>query len=127
MFDIGFSELIVIGIVALVVVGPERLPRVARTAGLLLGRMQRYVSEVKADINREMQLDELKKLQSDVQQSVRDFERGVADEMRTIEQSVEQAVDSLGADIRPSGATPDDPDGGEPPRGASPPAAKAKE
>ena len=51
MFDIGFSELIVIGIVALVVIGPERLPKVARTAGLLLGRLQRYVNDVKADIN----------------------------------------------------------------------------
>jgi len=63
MFDIGFSEMIVIAIVALVVIGPERLPRVARTAGLLLGRLQRYVSDVKSDINREIQLDELKKLQ----------------------------------------------------------------
>ena len=62
MFDIGFSELIVIGIVTLVVVGPERMPRVARTAGLLLGRVQRYVNGVKADISREIQLDELKRL-----------------------------------------------------------------
>ena len=63
MFDFGFSELIVIGIVLLVVVGPERLPKVARTAGHLLGRVQRYVSDVKSDIQREMQLEELKKLQ----------------------------------------------------------------
>ena len=56
MFDISFSELIFIGVVALVVIGPERLPRVARAAGLLLGRMQAYVNEVKADIHREMQL-----------------------------------------------------------------------
>lgn len=55
MFDVGFSELIVIAIVALVVIGPERLPKVARTAGLLLGRLQRYVNDVKADIKREMQ------------------------------------------------------------------------
>ena len=59
MFDVGFSELMVIAIVALIVIGPERLPKVARTAGHLLGRLQRYVSDVKADINREMQLDEL--------------------------------------------------------------------
>ena len=52
MFDIGFSELVVIGLVALVVIGPERLPRVARTVGHLLGRLQRYVSDVKADIHR---------------------------------------------------------------------------
>ncbi|MDR2614004.1 MAG: Sec-independent protein translocase protein TatB [Candidatus Accumulibacter sp.] len=127
MFDIGFSELIVIGIVALVVIGPERLPKVARTAGLLLGRMQRYVNEIKADIAREMQLEELKKLQSDARQSVRDFERGVADEMRAIEQSVERTVGSIEADIRPSAPSDvvsDAPASGEPPRDGPPPAAK---
>ena len=67
MFDVGFSELLVIGIVALVVIGPEKLPRVARTVGALLGRMQRYVNDVKADISREIELDELKKLQTTVQ------------------------------------------------------------
>jgi len=99
MFDVGFSELIVIGIVALVVIGPERLPKVARTAGLLLGRVQRYVSDVKADISREMQLDELKKMQSDVQESARDFERSIAGEVQAIEQGVEQAVGSVKADM----------------------------
>ena len=68
MFDFGFSELIVIGVVLLIVVGPERLPKVARTAGHLLGRVQRYVSDVKSDIQREMQLEELKKLQEQVKQ-----------------------------------------------------------
>lgn len=58
MFDLGFSELIVIAVVTLIVVGPERLPKVARTAGHLLGRLQRYVSDVKSDIQREMQLEE---------------------------------------------------------------------
>lgn len=62
MFDIGFSELMVIGVVALVVIGPERLPKVARTAGHLMGRMQRYVADVKADINREVEMSELKDL-----------------------------------------------------------------
>jgi sec-independent protein translocase protein TatB len=121
MFDIGFSELIVIGIVALVVIGPERLPRVARTAGLLLGRMQRYVNEVKADIHREMQLDELKKLQSDVQQSVRDFERGLTDEMRAIE----RAVDSVGADLRPAASSSDR--GSDTPADEQPPRPVVKE
>ena len=59
MFDIGFSELMVIAVVALVVLGPERLPKVARTAGHLFGRLQRYVNDVKADINREIELEEL--------------------------------------------------------------------
>lgn len=60
MFDIGFTELLLIGVVALIVIGPERLPKVARTAGHLYGRMQRYVSSVKNDISREIQLDELR-------------------------------------------------------------------
>ena len=60
MFDIGFSELMVIAVVALIVIGPERLPKVARTLGHLFGRMQRYVNDVKADISREMELDELR-------------------------------------------------------------------
>jgi sec-independent protein translocase protein TatB len=88
MFDVGFSELIVIAIVALVVIGPERLPKVARTAGLLLGRLQRYVNDVKADINREMQLDELKALRSVLHDSARDFERHVSSELHSVEQIV---------------------------------------
>lgn len=68
MFDLGFSEIIVISVVALVVVGPERLPKVARTVGHLLGRAQRYVADVKSDIQREMQLEELQKLQEQVKQ-----------------------------------------------------------
>ena len=71
MFDIGFSELVVIAIVALIVIGPERLPKVARTLGHLFGRMQRYVSDVKADISREMELAELKKMQSSMEDVAR--------------------------------------------------------
>jgi sec-independent protein translocase protein TatB len=67
MFDLGFSEIVVIAIVLLVVVGPERLPKAARAAGHLLGRFHRYVAEVKADIRREIQLEELKKFQEDAQ------------------------------------------------------------
>ncbi|HWN31078.1 MAG TPA: Sec-independent protein translocase protein TatB, partial [Burkholderiales bacterium] len=69
MFDIGFSEILVIAVVALIVIGPERLPKVARTLGHLFGRLQRYVAEVKADIDREMQMEELKKLQSSMQEA----------------------------------------------------------
>lgn len=70
MFDIGFTELIVIGVVALIVIGPERLPKVARTAGHLYGRMQRYVTTVKADISREIQLDEIRKAGDNFKQSI---------------------------------------------------------
>ena len=74
MFDVSFTELLVIGVVALVVIGPERLPKVARTLGHLVGRAQRYVSDVKSDIQREVELDELRKLKDQMQdaaQSVR--------------------------------------------------------
>ncbi len=94
MFDVGFSELIVIGIVALVVIGPERLPKVARTAGVVLGRLQRYVQNVKADIRREMQLDERKKLQVEMQESARNFEQSIAGEVQKIEKGVGEAIDS---------------------------------
>lgn len=75
MFDIGFSELLVIGIVALVVLGPERLPRVARTLGHLFGRMQRYVAEVKSEINSEMELEEFKKIHGDLRNTIHNAEQ----------------------------------------------------
>ena len=70
MFDIGFSELVVVGVVALIVIGPERLPKVARTAGHLLGRFQRYAASVKSDISREMQMEELRKVGEGFKESV---------------------------------------------------------
>ena len=92
MFDVSFSELLLIGVVALVVIGPERLPKVARTAGLLLGRLQRYVNDVKADINREMQLDELKKMQAEMTDQVRSMETSVTKEMSALEESLNQSI-----------------------------------
>jgi len=88
MFDLGFSELVVIAVVLLVVVGPERLPGVARTAGHLFGRMQRYISDVKADIRREMQLDELKKLQ----QQARELEKSLSEGIGKIQSDVQEAL-----------------------------------
>ncbi|MBI1285318.1 MAG: twin-arginine translocase subunit TatB [Thiobacillus sp.] len=70
MFDIGFSELLMIGVVALIVIGPERLPKVARTAGHLYGRMQRYVATVKTDISQEIQLDELRRAGQTFKESI---------------------------------------------------------
>ena len=92
MFDVGLTELMVIAVVALVVIGPERLPKVARTVGLLLGRLQRYVGDVKADINREMQLDELKKLQQQVVEQANSMESSVTHEIREVETSVNQTL-----------------------------------
>ena len=67
MFDVGFSEIVLIAVVALVVVGPEKLPKLARTLGALVGRMRGYVATVKGEVEREMQLEDLKKLQQQIQ------------------------------------------------------------
>ena len=92
MFDIGFSELMVIAVVALIVIGPERLPRVARTLGHLAGRLQRYVADVKADINREVELDELRKMKDSVQQAATGFENSVQSELGKTESDLNDAV-----------------------------------
>ncbi len=97
MFDIGFSELMLIALVALVVIGPERLPKVARTAGHLLGRLQRYVSDVKADINREMQLDELKNVQQQIVDSANDLQASVRSELDGLEGELNETVAALDA------------------------------
>jgi sec-independent protein translocase protein TatB len=94
MFDIGFSEMIVIAVIALVVLGPEKLPRVARTAGHLLGRMQRYVNDVKADINREIELDELRKLQQEMQKTATSIEQSVKGQIDSVQSEFQQIGDS---------------------------------
>ena len=98
MFDIAFSEILVIGVVALIVIGPERLPKTARTLGHLFGRLQRYVADVKADITREMELDELRKLQQQVQSAAREIETSVqsaATEMESSVRSVEAQLNEV--------------------------------
>lgn len=100
MFDIGFSELMVIAVVALLVIGPERLPKVARTAGHLFGRMQRYVNDVKADIGREMALDDLRKLQASMQETAQSLEQSVNDTVR----SAETEMNRIAADANPAEA-----------------------
>ena len=96
MFDIGFSEILVIAVVALIVIGPERLPGVARTLGHLFSRMQRYVNDVKADIQREMELDELKKLRKDVEDSARSIEEAA----RSFETSIDKEVNAAQEELR---------------------------
>jgi len=95
VLGIDFWEFVVIGVVALVVLGPERLPRVARTAGHLLGRFQRYVADVKAEINREMELAELKKLQSSVEDAARSIESTVRNEMHDAQKEFREAETAL--------------------------------
>src|ERR671918_2671759 len=101
MFDIGFSELLVIGVVALIVIGPEKLPRMARTVGHLAGRLQRYVSDVKADINREFELDELRKMRDSMQQAASSFETSVQSELSKTEADLNKTVDDVVKDAAP--------------------------
>lgn len=109
MFDIGFSELMVIAVVALIVIGPERLPKVARTLGHLFGRMQRYVNDVKSDITREMQLEELRKLQSEMEQAARSIEASVTQEVRSTEDELNRIAREASHDAAPGPATPEAP------------------
>ena len=95
MFDIGFSELMLIGVVALVVIGPEKLPTVARTLGTLLGRLNRYVSDVKSDVQREMRLEEMKKLQMDIEQQAMSIERTVVQEMEAAQTALKAPLDAV--------------------------------
>jgi len=97
MFDIGFSEVVVIAVVALIVIGPERLPKAARTMGLLFGRLQRYVGDVKADISREMELDELRKLQKQVQGAAQEFKSSVESAAQNVHAEVRGVEDQLNA------------------------------
>jgi sec-independent protein translocase protein TatB len=97
MFDIGFSEMMLIAVVALIVIGPERLPKVARTLGHLFGRMQRYVNDVKADISREMELDELRKLQTQIQDAAHSFETSVKSEVSAAESQFQQIAQDVNA------------------------------
>ena len=109
MFDVGFSEIVVIAIVALIVIGPERLPRVARTLGHLFGRMQRYVNDVKADIAREMELDELKRLQASVEDAARSIEQTVKKEVTTAESELNSVAKSVADTPADPAATPTPP------------------
>ena len=105
MFDVGFSELVVIGLVALIVIGPERLPRVARTIGHLAGRLQRYVADVKADINREVELEELRKMKDSVQEAAAGIETSLHSELKEAETELNAVAESVEAAALPPSAT----------------------
>jgi len=119
MFDVSFTELLVIGVVALVVIGPERLPKVARTLGHLVGRAQRYVNDVKTDIQREVELDELRKLKDQMQ----DAAQSVQSSLQNTESSLRKPLESLEQDVsalRESLTNPDIPEPVTPEIPASP-------
>jgi sec-independent protein translocase protein TatB len=108
MFDIGFSELAVIGVVALIVIGPERLPKVARTVGHLLGRAQRYAATVKSDISRELELEELKKTGQQFQQSLHETENKIAEELSNTERVMQSMTTSERMPLPDAGAQGDE-------------------
>ena len=94
MIDLGISKLALIGAVALIVIGPEKLPRVARTVGTLLGKAQRYVADVKSEVNRSMELDELKKMKDTVEGAARDVENSIQTSASDFEKSWDDATSS---------------------------------
>ena len=99
MFDIAFSELMVIGLIALIVIGPEKLPRMARTVGHLAGRLQRYVADVKSDINREIELDELKKMRDSMQQAATEMQTSVQTELSKTQAELAQTEAELNKSV----------------------------
>lgn len=96
MLDIGFSELMVVGVVALVVIGPERLPKVARTAGHLMGRMQRYVADVKADIHREVEMSEFKDLKKTMDDAAATMNNAMNAHVGELTEEVKKAEEEFG-------------------------------
>jgi len=95
MIDFGFDKLALIGAVALIVIGPEKLPRVARTVGHMLGKAQRYVADVKAEVNRSIELDELKKMKTQFEDAARDVEQSVNAEVQQASASLESSWSDL--------------------------------
>ncbi len=94
MIDLGVSKLALIAVVALVVIGPERLPKVARMAGNLMGRAQRYMAEVKSEVNRQVELDELKKMQEAATSAVKDVQSSMSEVGSTINEAKQGLSDS---------------------------------
>ncbi len=93
MFDVSFSELLVIAVIALLVIGPEKLPKVARTVGAFTGRMQRYMSQIKEEVNREMHFEELQKIQQEIKQSVEKTQSNIHQQVAEIQHGSAQIAD----------------------------------
>lgn len=113
MIDLGITKIALIGAVALVVIGPEKLPAVARMAGTLFGRAQRYISSVKAEVNREMQMDELRKMQENIREAAETVNKTVADDIAEASlgftEAIAEANDAFaGNDSLYRGPSPDD-------------------
>jgi len=102
MIDFGFDKIALIGAVALIVIGPEKLPRVARTVGHLLGKAQRYVADVKAEVNRSIELEELKKMKEQFEGAARDVEQTVSNEIHQTTADLDKSWSSSGNDTLPA-------------------------
>jgi len=95
MFDVSFSELMLVGVIALIVIGPERLPKVARTVGHLLGRAQRYVNEVKSDIQKEIDLKEIGDIKHQMEDAARSVQTSMTSSVEELKTAVEQPAQAL--------------------------------
>jgi sec-independent protein translocase protein TatB len=104
MFDFGFTEMMIIAVMGLVVLGPERLPKVAKQAGQWLGKLRRYVDDVKSDINKQMELQELKNLQTQMTDAAREVETSIQSSVSQVQSELDQVEGSL--DSKPSAALP---------------------
>ncbi len=100
MIDLGLSKLALIGVVALVVIGPERLPKVARMAGTLFGRAQRYINDVKSEVSREIELDELRKMQQEMQEAASSVEQTISQSVSDIQSEVQEALSEPMLDVQ---------------------------
>ena len=107
MLDLGIEKLALIGVVALIVIGPEKLPRVARTVGTLLGKAQRYVNDVKAEVNRSMELDELRKMKTTVEDAARDVEHSIHTGASEFEKQFSGSGETLSALAEPEAPVPE--------------------
>lgn len=108
MFDFGISELGVIGAVALVVIGPERLPQVARTVGALVGKAQRYVADVKAEVNRSMELEELQKMKQTMTDAVSEIETSTREAAKDFDSAWDEATQAFKTPLDGAGLGGDD-------------------
>src|ERR1700742_3609061 len=124
MLDFGFDKMALIGAVALIVIGPEKLPRVARTVGTLLGKAQRYVADVKAEVNRSIELEELQKMRSQFETAARDVHETVHKEFNETRAVVAGGMSALGDAGNPPVMTSRDPSDPTPHYAGSTPAYK---
>jgi sec-independent protein translocase protein TatB len=105
MFDIGVTKLAIVGGIALIVIGPERLPRVARLVGTMLGRAQRYVADVKAEVNRSIELEELAKMRTHFESAARDVHDTVQQHVRGARAPIDERAPALDAAAAPVSET----------------------